>query len=1460
MQSQGLSATVKHFMGNNQEYDRHNMDSIIDERTMREISAVNALGEATTSFSVDVNTKAVPAANDLITAVGKIPNVITTTTTSFDAAGKTVTTVTTGFNSFGQQVTQTSKVLQDGVSDIDQFGVGLTNTAGQMAEASVKALALKSGIVDVNTASTTFITSEGQVVTIAGQVTDGVQAMAGAFTNLFAAMGKGAAAQAQYALTGSTGVATTQAVDAAIQHLTASVTASANATTVNQAVHRLQAQLANLVPGTADYATQLQLIAAQTKAMGTATDTASTSGKGFKDTIDGVTQAMEQAQEKAQSSISVFQNLATAHSGDADAVGLLAASYTKAESAAKAAGQAFADAAGEAAKQKVSFDQASASTQAMQDALGGLIIQYYAAVAATIQVDSATDFALSYKAVEAEVAKTGGTYENATAQLIALNVAGNNAQSALTGQAAVWTELASATNKTADQQAQMAAVFKTVQTDAAAVGLTVTQVGNSLIYAAAPGIKMDAAVQGLLTTLNAAAIASGNFVTIGGKLVPTLSALADAASGANAGIGGMNATINAAGVIISGLGTAATTAAPKVASIGTAAQQAGPQIIDLTTNMDGAYRSSFIGGPAMVTYANAIKGVGTAAQGAGPQIINLNKNMDGIYETVFTGAPVVTQFGSALTSAGSSARGAATQVGSFVTAAGGIPAIINGVRFDNWENGFFQTGASAQTAAGQIMSAGTATQATSDAFGTLPVRASLVSSAFTDLTTGIKTFDVAGRDADGTYGQMTIQVTGAMDAIDLIGRGATDAAVYVNQLTTAGHNIDGTFSDVTVTVTGTTDQVDIMGSAAQIAATHVQTMGQYATTCGDECGDLPMRENFTNAAPGAVSASDNIASGFDTISSAAQSAASAVGSLGSKLDAFDAQMGDSSWSRDAAQSFAMATMQNPGLSGFVSNIPMPGVNDPNSAAEQGMLNFLTMDGGVDLNAPRTVQNAQQQYSLESQGFTDVTIAQQANTTATTANTTATTANSTAASSNSTALGTGTTAVTAYTGSINLATGAYTAGTQAVTNFGNAVPLGTAAVNQFIEGIQTYKPVIAGVTDTTTLASQAIIANAAAFAQSTGATSESTAAQIEAMYEAEGFSQQMAIAGADAVLGIQNTTTAMVPLSYAVGSLTTASNTLSDSLTGSSGLQPAVDSTTASFASSVSASDSLTKGLGDATTAFVGSSGLNKAVTSIDTAISGPSGLTGALGNLTDAAGQAAGALNALKSVGTSDAGLEHITSQTTQTYNNVPTSPMPTSPPSGASGAGNWVWDFVKQAWVWEALAAGGTTASPAAPNLPTGLSTSLTPANFLPPTGGLTQDQQDLLTEQAALAQQMADQNNASVSAAQVQQDYSNVQTAAAKVQQNYADAQANAANAQNAYTNAIDAATDPQTGIVAMTPQIQALGLAAQAAAQILQGLTGGGTIAQSHAAPQTSLTTSLTAADFLPGGRRAHAGANR
>jgi len=37
VQQEGVSATIKHFMANNSEYDRHNVDAAIDERTLREI-------------------------------------------------------------------------------------------------------------------------------------------------------------------------------------------------------------------------------------------------------------------------------------------------------------------------------------------------------------------------------------------------------------------------------------------------------------------------------------------------------------------------------------------------------------------------------------------------------------------------------------------------------------------------------------------------------------------------------------------------------------------------------------------------------------------------------------------------------------------------------------------------------------------------------------------------------------------------------------------------------------------------------------------------------------------------------------------------------------------------------------------------------------------------------------------------------------------------------------------------------------------------------------------------------------------------------------------------------------------------------------------------------------------------------------------------------------------------------
>jgi len=40
VQSQGVATTVKHFVGNDAEFERYTMSSVIDERTLREIYLV----------------------------------------------------------------------------------------------------------------------------------------------------------------------------------------------------------------------------------------------------------------------------------------------------------------------------------------------------------------------------------------------------------------------------------------------------------------------------------------------------------------------------------------------------------------------------------------------------------------------------------------------------------------------------------------------------------------------------------------------------------------------------------------------------------------------------------------------------------------------------------------------------------------------------------------------------------------------------------------------------------------------------------------------------------------------------------------------------------------------------------------------------------------------------------------------------------------------------------------------------------------------------------------------------------------------------------------------------------------------------------------------------------------------------------------------------------------------------
>ncbi len=567
-------------------------------------------------------------------------------------------------------------------------------------------------------------------------------------------------------------------------------------------------------------------VANYNKAVTAATPTA----KALKDSIDGVIQAMEQAQEKAQSSISVFQDLATAHSGDADAVGLLAASYTKAESAAKAAGIAFASAEGEAAKQKVAFDQASASLQADQGALGGLIIKYYALVAAG---DDTTEIqeriSLSLKDVQSEATKTGGTYHNATAELIALNVAGQNAMSNLTGEAAVWQGLAGTVGKTATQMVEMNTAFAAVQKDAAAVGLAVQQVGQSLVFTVANAATATPAMQALAQQMTDSTSAGVDWVNINGKLVATMQAVTDAtvkqatADGVLVQAGDqvrsvqgfLNQDFGAGVVVLSGLTQATNAHATALRNDAQAAAQAKQAQIDLGSTYQTVTSSA-------TNFTNAAKnqvaalendvGAFTSLHSAGVTSLADQIALSNAFKASVTAGQAL---GITITSTGASSKSTSPFVQALVT------------QLNNQIHAMGQLTTATPPATTATTAFGAAASTAASNLAKLPQQASLTAQGITDLTTKTVSLTQQVTDANGVTQELTTTIQGA-------GVGATTLSQKI-----------GTAGETITTATTDTDNLD---TALQ---------------------------NFSSEAPGVVSAASSITTAFNSLATAADNAASA---------------------------------------------------------------------------------------------------------------------------------------------------------------------------------------------------------------------------------------------------------------------------------------------------------------------------------------------------------------------------------------------------------------------------------------------------------------------------------------------------------------------------------------------------------------------------------------------------------
>jgi hypothetical protein len=335
----------------------------------------------------------------------------------------------------------------------------------------------------------------------------------------------------------------------------------------------------------------------------TALDKVTAKGKNFSDTVAGIAQAMQLAQEKAQSSISVYNTVNTAFDNGTTSLGNLSEAYKKAQSAATAAGVAFADASGIMAQQGAANAQAAANLQAYDTVITKYLAQLASGnltAAQTVQVtqDIATTYGLAQKAADA----TGTSYYNVQAATIAANNAAQKQQSVLEDAAATWSDYASITNKNVTQQEAMATAFSAVQKDAASLGLSVTQVGNALVFTTTNSATATAAQLAFAKQLTDTFANGTDLVTVNGKLVATLQSIQDQSN-------------NAGGAIK----TMGTVTAQMVQTVGGAVQVI-TEVGKVANDTGSAFNGATI---ALQQHANALNVVISAAQGAASAMANV---------------------------------------------------------------------------------------------------------------------------------------------------------------------------------------------------------------------------------------------------------------------------------------------------------------------------------------------------------------------------------------------------------------------------------------------------------------------------------------------------------------------------------------------------------------------------------------------------------------------------------------------------------------------------------------------------------------------------------------------------------------------------------------------------------------------------------------------------------------------
>lgn len=354
------------------------------------------------------------------------------------------------------------------------------------------------------------------------------------------AMGAQQYANALLADAGALGLLGTSAI-AAAEHqnaLGASVDAIAKKVSDQNAAVTLAKQTLDALKDASDGSQlSLQKIAAATAAWQTAVQAASEKGKDWKDTIAGLTQAMGLAEEKAQSSIAVYDSINGKFDTGSASLGTLAAAYKKAQEAAAAAGEAFASAAGEQAKINQSVAQTQATYTALQGAYQNLLEQQAQGV------DVSTQLSEAYTKLEALAKQLGTSFYDTAGAMAQLGVAASEQQSALQQVATTYTTLAGLGQRTVTQQQELSAAFRQVSTDAAAMGLSVQKVGDGLVFTAANASSATPALNALAQQMTGLYSGSVDLINVNGKLVPSMQSVADAANASVAAQANLNGMV-----------------------------------------------------------------------------------------------------------------------------------------------------------------------------------------------------------------------------------------------------------------------------------------------------------------------------------------------------------------------------------------------------------------------------------------------------------------------------------------------------------------------------------------------------------------------------------------------------------------------------------------------------------------------------------------------------------------------------------------------------------------------------------------------------------------------------------------------------------------------------------------------------------------------------------------------------